>query len=363
MSKRKMWTEEEISILKELVNLGKSIKEIGNALGRDKQSVNAKMSKMGIKSKYRKKKMIDTYIYNIDEIVGEGTLKIIKQIRYGNKRIKGYLVKSMIYSDAPFYEVSEYNLKNGAKCAYSTTPVQRIFEGNSLYSMKEYRKYLVDIEEAKTIAPNSTKPILVKCPNCGKQRSIKPNKLIRRDFPCLNCSKNSYYPEILFNAVNEYMSLNYLSQQTFDDLPGRIFDFVNYEKRIIVETHGEQHYDKTKKWYKSSVLQDKEKREYCKENNWTFLELDCRKSDFNFIIGNINLNEMLPIINKTDEKAILKIMEKNKRYPIKDMVRLYSNGKTTIEIGEIFNISNSTVGKILRNNNVKMRKGGRRKSI
>lgn len=358
MGKCKRFTEDDISKMTELYNSGFTIKQIAKYMGRGDSSVRYRLQSLGIVNKT--KEIDKSYFYKIGEIVND-TLQIIEQTRDEKYNRKSYIVKSLIYPNAPYYKIAENNLKKGVGCAYVSG--RRIYEGNSLYNIKWVRHYLVDVEEAKTIAPGSDKiKINLKCPECGTQKQMRPDKLTSYGFNCLICNKGTSYPELLFNSFNEIANLGYVTQQELEGLPGRYFDFVNYESRTIVETHGLQHYKKTKGHfsdaYDKTIESDKEKREYCKNNNWTLIELDCRRSDFSFIVSSINNCEHLPNIDKDKELKIMSLIENNKRYPVKEIIKLYTSGLSTLQISKKLNMCNGTVWNILQRHNTPMRKNG-----
>lgn len=94
------------------------------------------------------------HAYNIGEEVNG--LKIVEQIREINgKRRKGYVVQSVKYPEAPTYKVPEYDLLKGNGDGYIRG--LRVFEGNSFYSIKHLRRYIVDVEKAKQVTPSSNK--------------------------------------------------------------------------------------------------------------------------------------------------------------------------------------------------------------
>lgn len=354
----KRWTEEETETAINMFERGVSLDIIGKEVSRNSRSVRLKLEQSGYKVK--KKLRTFNYKYNIGEIVNHN-LKIVSQTRCSKSNQRAYEVMSLVYKDAPRYIVIESNLKKGVGCAYVSG--QRIYKGNSLYSIEWVRPYLVDVEEAKTIAPGSDKvKINLKCPECGIQKQMRPDKLTVYGFNCSICNKGTSYPELLFNSFNEIFNLGYVSQQQLEGLPNRYFDFVNYETRTIVETHGLQHYKKTKGHfsdaYNKTIESDKEKRKYCKNNGWILIELDCRRSEFSFIVSSINNCDYLPNIDKDKELEMISLIENNKRYSTKEIINLYNSGLTTLEISKKLNMCNGTVWNILQRHNVTMRKNG-----
>lgn len=297
-----------------------------------------------------------SYLYNInDEING---LKIIKQkkLKNGPKYFKkGYVVQSLKYPDAPLYEVDEYYLKSGKGDQYLK---RKVFVGNSLYSIKETRKNLINIAEAKTLHKHSKTYIDVKCENCDKVKNMRVEHLVRFGIMCTVCSRGTTYPELFFMAYNNTLNLNFVPQQTFEDFKDYRFDFVNYERRIIVEAHGIQHFEESGHMnHTSTVKSDEAKRKYCKENGWVLVELDFRESTFEFCRLSID-NTFLQNIDDSNVDDMLEFMELNKRYDVKNITKDYKDGLTINQISKKHNIPKTTINRILVKNNVTLRSGG-----
>lgn len=351
MGKRKMWSIEEEKLIIKLASDGLNNKDIGIKVGRSKDSIAIKLSKLGYS------RPPSPYYFSINEIVNN-ELKVVEQIRMstGSKGAteKGYIVQSIIYPTSEQYTILESNLRLGVGCAYKRG--LRIFEGNSLYSIKKIRGHLIDIPESKTIAPHHTAyKIKVKCNNCNKEKMMTPSHLVSHGFSCKYCRKG-YYPENFFIAYTEVKELPFKHQQKLPD-SNRIFDSVDYENKIICEQFGEQHYDKNSLWYKNSFEQDEDKRRYCKENGWTLIELDCRESSFEFIMNNINSNPLLPNIDDGDIEKILDLIKLNEKHLTVQFIDLYSYGFSSQKIADIYGTSKATVLGVLKRHNIKRRNG------
>lgn len=296
------------------------------------------------------------YIYNVGQYVNV-TLKIVKQTRVkcGKYTRKGYVVQSVVYPNAPTYEISETNLKNGQGCAYKAG--KRVCEENNLYSIVYIRPYLVNVEESKNITFKSNKPVLFKCStvNCDNTKKMAPNTLVRQGYSCPNCSTGISYPERFMMAVNQYFNLSYDYQVTYEH--GR-FDFINHETKVVIEMNGIAHYEERDGYmsHETTKLSDNKKRKWCKENGYTLIFIDARKSDFNFIKDNINACEYLPNILLKDEKAIMELIEISSKYDIQEIIRLYEVEKlSTVKIAQKYEVSFGTICGILNRNNIKLR--------
>lgn len=301
------------------------------------------------------KGIVSEYRYKEGDIV-EG-LKIIRSYRNKSNGLKSYEVQSVKYSDAPTYQIRENNLINGCGDAYLSG--KRIYEGNSLYSKKQIRPYLVDVELAKTIAPHHNHKIKLKCPDCNRIKSLLPGNFLKQGFSCDVCSVGKSYNEIMFMCYQEYFSMGFESEKVFNKLPHRRFDFYNKDKKILVECNGIGHYESSGYIdHNKSIASDKEKREFAKKEGFLLIELDCRESSFEWFVKSINNCRYLPSISNEDKKGILKMVEVNKKYPIKKIVTLYKEGYSSVDIENKLNIHNSTIKRILLQNGVQMRSRG-----
>lgn len=152
----------------------------------------------------------------------------------------------------------------------------------------------------------------------------------------------------------EVKGIEYEYQKIFNDFGMNRFDF--YIKEIgVIEVHGIQHYDSNRKWFEQSKTSDENKRRYCKENNINMIELDCRKSSFNFIKEEIQKNKFLEDISDYEVESMLKIIENNKNYPIEEIIQSYKDGMSGKDICDTYGISHSTVLSILKKHNIKLK--------
>ena len=349
MKKRKYWTEEEEKSLIELAPT-KTLKELSIIFDRHTAVIGRKLNELDIKAK--EKTVI--YKYQIGQKING--IEIVDYTKDKNKN-KAYIVKSLRFPSAPNYMVRETSLKKGYNDAYVSC--RRIFEGNSLWSKKNIRKYIIDIEESKKIPPNSTKKVEFKCDICDNIKVMTPSVLVKHGIMCPKCSKGTSYPELFVMAYLEVKGIEYEHQKVFDDLPNRRFDFYLPEENTIIETHGIQHYeDRGIMDYQRTIKSDKEKRKYCKENNWTLIELDCRISEFEFIKYSINNCNLLPNIEKNKEEEIKQLIQLNSNYyQSKEIIDLYLYGFSSNEIGNIYSLSATIIRSILKKNNIEIRKG------
>lgn len=342
------YTQEEIDTMIKLYNKGKTFKAIAEVIGRPSPSVGHKLKSLGI----AKTKLSREYKYQIGEEING--LKVLKQVRQGKKNTKSYEVQSINYPDAPTYIITEGTLKNSKQCAYTAS--LRIYEGNSLYSIKRIRKYLVDVEEAKKTAIGSTKKQTFKCPDCDREKTMGVERLVKHGIMCPQCSKYTTYPELFFMSYAKVKGLNVAYQYKLNNSMRR-FDFFDEENQIAYECNGIGHYeDRGYISYETTNQSDVEKQNYCKDNNILLVEIDCRESSFEFIEKSINKCKYLPNIKDSDKEEILELIEKYRNYPTKKIIEDYLKGFSTYQLGDKYNTSSVTINKLLKQNNIKLRK-------
>lgn len=347
---RKKWTEEEIEIAKELYNNELNFREIGERINRSSSSTRNMLVKLGVAKPGRRTE----HYYNVGDTVNG--LKIVKHIRMkGN--YKGYEVQSMAYPDEPTYSIDESALKRGIGDSYVSN--YRVVEENSLYSIKHIRKNIIDVEQAKSIAPHAEKYIMFKCEKGCSTKKMKPANLLKYGFSCGVCSRNLPYGQLAFSQYNKYFKLGFESEKVLPGLPSRRVDFINWDNGYWVEIQGVQHTDKNNTWYESAHGQDLEKRAFAENNTqYKLIEIDMRISSWNYFKEQINKCEYLPSIDSNAEIAILKLIEKNGKYPIKEIIELYTvEMKSTLYIAELFKVHGATIRNILRKAHIEIRSG------
>lgn len=239
-----------------------------------------------------------------------------------------------------------------------------------LYDIESVRGHIIDINEAKTLTHQSHERIMFQCSTegCDNTKMMIVNNLVKQGFSCPNCSTGISYSESFFTAYLEVKGIPYETQVIYEDLSDRRYDFriqLN-GTTFLCETHGKQHYyTEDEGYYKVETIQESDeiKRQYAKDNNINLIELDCRKSEFEFIQNSIAENNILPNIEDKEIPNILELMESNSKYPVKKIIRMYESGKTSYQIGEELGHDSLTIRNILSRNNIKLRNNGKPKRM
>jgi hypothetical protein len=177
-------------------------------------------------------------------------------------------------------------------CSHRT--IGRNFE-NSIWASKYkdfFANYLTE-EQMKASMPNSSKPITMTCPDCGRQKEISPNRLFRTHSLGCICSDGVSYPNKFIYAVLNQLNIEYKPESTFEWSDNKRYDIYIPSLSCIIENHGEQHYGNSFKMSDGRTLEEEQKNDcYKKElaisnNIKHYVVVDCRRSDIDWIKSNI----------------------------------------------------------------------------
>lgn len=196
-----------------------------------------------------------------------------------------------------------------------------------------------------------------KCLTCGNitlDRSIVHTKNL--GLPCPNCSDSFKMPEkIMYNTLKQ-LEISTISQKSFSWSDNKIYDFyfTHNNLNIIIETHGKQHYEETRRkgarTLKEEQANDQYKYKLAMENGIDkYIVIDCRKSEFDFIKNNIIHSELAEIfdLSNVDWEEINYNSQKSINVEI---LRLWNEEDLCCrEISAIVNLNEDAVSRILRN--------------
>lgn len=293
--------------------------------------------------------------YNIGDVINN--LEIIGYSKeYPDKRKcrDGLLYICQCLKDGYVVYLPKYKLIRGDGCPLCSNHI--VVPGiNDIWTTNvSLGNLLANPEDGFKYTQNSNKKVWFECPNCGKKELHQINYINRKVvFPCPICGDGFSYPEKFMLSLLDFLKIPAERQKKFPWSQNFIFDFYLNDKNIIIECHGEQHYrnieyfNRNKKF--SQIEKDNIKRELVKNQKINYIELDCSKSEFNYIKKSLidsNVFELLEIKEKDiDWKQVLYRIEKSKA---KMSANLWENGKTAKEISNILNINITTVRKYLR---------------
>ena len=264
------------------------------------------------------KKVIKEHIYKIgDTLIDDKRDITIIDIGYKEKMLKGkpYKLKAYKYkcnkcgfdcgeyynSRAEKFEndfwVLEDAIKSGNGCFCCSTNSYIVVKGiNDIMTVKpELTKYILNKDDIYKHKPSTKKEIWLRCPDCGKEKLSNLKNVYIRGFHCSYCSDGISFPEKVMMYILDSLDINYvvqLSRGTFKWCDRYKYDFYLPEYDCIIETHGIQHYEETRRKGVRTLAEeqenDKVKRELALANGIKhYIELDCRESDVEYIKNNI----------------------------------------------------------------------------
>ena len=213
-------------------------------------------------------------------------------------------------------------------------------------------EYLVNKEDGYKYTSQSGKLIKVKCKNCGLEKEIKVKNLYaEHGVACERCSDGKSYPEKFMYNLLEQSNINFETQYSPQWGNGRRYDFYLPDYNIIIETHGEQHYNYSgfRRTLKEEQTNDS-KKEMLAINNMInkYVIIDCRESNMQYIknsIKNSYLNTILDL-NTIDWK---RVDELSTNSLVKCICDFYSINKVPIiELCKNFKLGRDTVRKYLK---------------
>lgn len=250
--------------------------------------------------------------------------------------------------------------KTGCSCCAHMTIVKGI---NDIATTHPHLvQYFYNKQDAYSHTAHSDfKPELI-CPVCG-QRQNKTNlaALTKHGFSCSACSDGISYGEKFINSLLRQLQINFipqLSKNEFDWCERYRYDFYfewNNEK-YIMEVHGIQHYQDRTLFHSNlkQIQQTDKKKKLLAENNGFnnghYIELDCRKSDPQWIQQSILSSRLSEIFDLTTINWMA-CHEKAAKSWVKDVAQYWEQHKptcTTHDIAHVFGLHPTTIIKYLK---------------
>lgn len=239
----------------------------------------------------------------------------------------------------------ENNLKKGRGCnacgLYSRKTVLGI---NTIW---DKARWMVDLgvseEDSKTNTPCSNKEVEVKCPDCGKIKKKRINRIYNERSISCSCGDGVSYPEKLMESLLIQLGVKYKRQYKADWSKNKRYDFYLPNYNIIIETHGIQHYEESNRGrsLKEEQDNDKSKKDSALKNGIkNYIIIDCRKSELEYIKNNIldsGLNELFDL-NKINWSKCGEYALKNKVKEVCDYYKKHQ-GISTTDLAKEFSMS------------------------
>lgn len=228
---------------------------------------------------------------------------------------------------------------NSTNCMWTTNP--------------KLAKLLANPDDGYKYTQASKEKVDWKCPDCGK---VTLNKKIlnvySRGFKCSYCSDGIPYSERLMSNLLLELVDSYEYQTHFNWSNGKRYDFYIPSLGVIIETHGEQHYRYTgfKRTLEEEQTNDQYKRELAIANGIlpeNYIEIDCRKSDFEFIKNNI-IDSQLAVLFDLNNVDWEYCHTSSLKSLVKVTCDLFNQGNSSGDISKILRLSKTPILKYLR---------------
>lgn len=214
------------------------------------------------------------------------------------------------------------------------------------------------LEEAKNYHSGTTKKIYPKCPLCGRihDKEISIVNLRNQGFQCV-CSDGIKYPEKFMINFLEQCGVNFIFQPTNLHLPfdakKKRYDFYLTDYRIIIETHGGQHYDDSYIFGTAKKQQEENDYEkYCLAKDYVseYIVIDCRESNKDWIKKSICNSELSNILNFNETEID---WDECSKFAMSNMAKLvcdyYNEHDVTIKgLSDIFHVGDHGIKTYLK---------------
>lgn len=261
------------------------------------------------------------------------------------------------------YWIIQDSLRQGKGCACCTRHVI-VPDINSIAANINncawMSKYFKDQNDAKKYPPSYSKKVLLTCPDCGRDKLIAPHTLRDSGFGCV-CGDGLPYPEKFMYNILEQLEIDFDYHKAFEWSKNtsngtKYYDFFIPSKNIIIETNGLQHYKRAfgetitvARTFEQEQTNDLFKKDLALKNGITnYIELDCSRSDCDFIFNSILSSGLLDILNKNP--AVVDIANADifaSSNIIKICSDLWNAGVPTEEIANRLRLHKDTVRKYM----------------
>lgn len=246
--------------------------------------------------------------------------------------------------------ISEKTLNNGHGCSIcgGGSAVQKGI--NDIGATAPWMlPYFKNKEDAYTRSIGCGDMVDFKCINCGYEFSRILANAYNQGLHCPMCDDGYHYPEKFIISLLEQLHIKYkfqLTKTTFKWCGKYKYDFYLPDYKIIIETHGEQHYFNNGAFRITVEEQqeiDKIKENLAIKNGLKYIAINCSYSKLDWIKKSI-INELSNIFDLSNVN-----WEQCHAYALKNLTKevcdyyMNNNKPSTIEISKHFPISYGTI--------------------
>jgi DNA-directed RNA polymerase subunit RPC12/RpoP len=307
------------------------------------------------KISYIVEKRTREYIYQIGEVleINNSKLRILEQTRLPtgkyNRMLKAYSYECVTCGDTRIK--TEDEIKNNGCGVCSGRIVLKGY--NDIWTTNpEFGIKLWNPEDGYKFTCGSNQKTDFRCLECGyKIKNKTIHKIFKQGASCPRCSDGRSYPEkFMFNML-EQLNKVFESQLSFKWSNNKKYDFYEEDLKLVIETHGMQHYEHT--GFSRTVAEEQENDRIKKDlalNNEIkhYIIIDCRYSEMDWIKDSIHNSELAQLFDLTNVDW-LKCHEYACNSLIKFACDLWKSGmRSTQEISNIIKIDRQNVSKYLQ---------------
>lgn len=226
-------------------------------------------------------------------------LKVLSSYKGSSKKVKFlYIPDNVIFEATP---QSIYTKVGYPFNIYDSTQI--IVGVNDMWTTHpEIAKLLKDPNDGYKYKYGTSQVLCFICPICGSELFYRPVNLfnLHGQIRCKLCLDTISYPEKTMICLLLQLGIDFVHQYSkkYCDWCNRfIYDFYIPSLNTIIETHGEQHYTNSIRGRKIEN-HDTTKRDLAIQNGIShYIEINCSKSEFDYIRNNILNSNLQDIIN------------------------------------------------------------------
>ncbi|MGE7840771.1 zinc-ribbon domain-containing protein [Lysinibacillus sp. NPDC093712] len=245
-------------------------------------------------------------------------------------------------------KISNRNTLN-SKCPYCSN--SKVLKGfNDMWTTNpELASLLNDPEDGYKYTFGTDVKLDWVCRDCGDCiKNKKVHQMQKQNIRCNSCSDGFSFPErVLYHTLRE-LSTDFIYELTFTWSQGKRYDFYIPSYKMIIEVHGEQHYEETGRGRLLVEEQenDRLKEQLAKENGIDlYIVIDARYSEFDYIKKNIIDSRLLNIFNA--DLNWNQIFTNSQKSVVFEAIEMWNKGYSVPYISSIIQKSRVSTSKYL----------------
>lgn len=257
--------------------------------------------------------------YQVGDIIHCKTdLKILdRQYKYKNDRQRK-LYTYQCLTCKQIHETFEQQLNEFKGCPYCSGKIVKAGVNDITTTAPWMIGFFDSTAQASQYTAKSTCKIFPRCPVCGRKQTKEKSicdLYYSHTSGCICDSYMSFAEQIIFNLLTQN-NIYFIHRATKKELPWAQkyeYDFYLPQQKIIIEAHGAQHYESHGfstvggKTLQEEQINDENKQLLAQQQSINYFIIDCRKSNLDFILKNIEESGLLKTLN-------LIVKDKNQLY-------------------------------------------------